>query len=167
MGMRSAESWGPSPPQSPAVLMLVRRLIGVALRQQSQDCLYLNIWTPKSGSGRRPVLVWIHGGAFILGSGSTPIYDGAPIARTGNAVVVTINYRLGALGYLNLQEFFPEQTATNLGVRDQIAALEWVRDRRIGRGHECCDAARDADRQRPLSPCHRSERRSAQRVITR
>ncbi len=73
-------------------------------------------------------MLWIHGGAFMMGSGSTGIYDGSAIARAGDVVVVTINYRLGALGYLNLREVFPEQAAANLGVRDQIAALRWVRD---------------------------------------
>ena len=125
-GARRAVRYGPSAPQSAAVMMLVRRLIGAALRQQSQDCLYLNVWTPQTDRRRRPVLVWIHGGAFILGSGSPPIYDGSFMA--GDVVVVTINYRLGALGFLNAREILPEQPATNLGVRDQIAALEWVRD---------------------------------------
>jgi len=127
-GVRSAEDWGASAPQSPAMMMLLRRLIGVALRDQSQDCLHLNIWTPATDDARRPVMVWIHGGAFLMGSGSTRIYDGASMARRGNVVVVTLNYRLGALGFLNLGEFFPGQASDNLGMRDQVAALEWVRD---------------------------------------
>lgn len=125
---RPAEAYGPSAPQSPAGQTLVRGLIGVALRQQSQDCLYLNIWTPATDGRRRPVLVWIHGGAFIMGSGSTRIYDGAPLAEIGDVVVVTINYRLGALGFLDVSGVFPESGVSNLGVRDQIAALAWVRD---------------------------------------
>ena len=131
-GERRADRYGPSAPQSPAVMMLVRRLIGAALQQQSQDCLYLNVWTPATDKRRRPVLVWIHGGAFILGSAAPPIYDGSFLA--GDVVVVTINYRLGALGFLNAGEILPEQPATNLGVRDQIAALEWVRDNIEGFG---------------------------------
>ncbi|MCP4036306.1 MAG: carboxylesterase family protein [bacterium] len=127
-GIRNTQDWAASAPQSPAVMMLVRRLIGVALREQSQDCLHLNVWAPKARKGRRPVLVWIHGGAFIMGSGSTNMYDGASLAREGDVVVVTLNYRLGALGFLSLRDVFPEQASSNLGLRDQIAALEWVRD---------------------------------------
>jgi para-nitrobenzyl esterase len=127
-GVRHARTFGASAPQSPDVMLLVRRLIGVGLRQQSQDCLYLNVWTPGTDAARRPVLVWIHGGAFLMGSGSTRLYDGSHLAKAGGAVVVTINYRLGALGFLNLREIFPGRAATNLGLRDQIAALEWVRD---------------------------------------
>ncbi len=127
-GVYQAKGYGPSAPQSPGMMLLVRRLIGVALQQQSQDCLYLNVWTPEADRQRRPVLVWIHGGAFIMGSGTPPIYDGSFLAKTGDVVVVTINYRLGALGFLNACEILPEQPATNLGLRDQIASLEWVRD---------------------------------------
>ena len=133
-GVRRASSFGASSPQSPAMFMLVRRMIGVALREQSQDCLYLNVWTPSADAKRRPVLFWIHGGAFIMGSGSTGIYDGAALARSGDVVVVTINYRLGALGFLNLKDRYPAETETNLGVRDQVAALEWVRDNIDGFG---------------------------------
>jgi para-nitrobenzyl esterase len=94
------------------------------------DCLSLNIWTPGLDDTRRPVLVWIHGGGFLVGAGSTPIYDGKDLARRGDMVVVTINYRLGALGYLHLGGLLGGDFAhsSNLGVRDQIAALEWVRD---------------------------------------
>ena len=69
---------------------------------QSEDCLYLNVWTPRADGARRPVLVWIHGGAFTIGSGAQSIYDGAPLAKRGDVVVVTVNYRLGALGFLRL-----------------------------------------------------------------
>ena len=69
-----------------------------------QDCLYLNVWTPGLDNRKRPVLVWIHGGGFSGGTGGTPIYDGTALARRGDAVVVTINYRLGALGFVNLNE---------------------------------------------------------------
>jgi len=75
-------------------------------------------------------MVWIHGGAFILGSGGTSMYDGTRLAKRGDVVVVTINYRLGALGYLNWESVggAGESPHANLGVRDQIAALEWVRN---------------------------------------
>jgi para-nitrobenzyl esterase len=133
-GVRSALEFGPSAPQTAAVIapltLFYRRLIGAPLRRQSQDCLYLNVWTPKVDSRRRPVLVWIHGGAFMMGSGATPLYSGTHFARRGDVVVVTLNYRLGALGFLNLRQLRPgdETAPSNLGLRDQIAALEWVRD---------------------------------------
>jgi len=90
---------------------------------ESEDCLYLNIWTPVADNEKRPVMFWIHGGAFITGGGGVPIYDGSVLAKRGDVVVVTINYRLGAFGY----SYIPGVTA-NVGQMDQIAALEWVRD---------------------------------------
>jgi para-nitrobenzyl esterase len=124
-GVRSAVEPGPVAPQNPSVL---GPLIGVDLRTASEDCLTLNVWTP--GPGRRPVMVWIHGGAFVMGAGSQPIYDGAQLARRGDVVVVTLNYRLGALGFLRLDDLAPGvlPAAGNQGLLDQIAALEWVRD---------------------------------------
>jgi para-nitrobenzyl esterase len=131
-GVRSARSFGQAAPQVGPVNRLVRTFIGVADVAQSQDCLYLNVWTPAADSRRRPVLVWLHGGAFIMGSGSTVLYDGARLARRGDVVVVTLNYRLGALGYLNWRSLASGSgdglPPANLGLRDQIAALEWVRD---------------------------------------
>jgi para-nitrobenzyl esterase len=92
-----------------------------------EDCLFLNIWTPAIDDARRPTMVWIHGGSFFDGSGSTPLYDGAAFARDG-IVLVTINYRLHTLGFLYLDEFFDDATGTgNLGIQDQVAALQWVR----------------------------------------
>ncbi|MHA2218882.1 MAG: carboxylesterase/lipase family protein [Candidatus Hodarchaeales archaeon] len=93
------------------------------LEPESEDCLNLNIWTPATDNEKRPVMFWIHGGAFMMGSGISPIYEGSTLAKRGNVVVVTINYRLGALGYL----YIPG-VAANAGQLDQIAALEWVRD---------------------------------------
>ncbi len=110
------------------MLWLARRLIGSASDKQSQDCLYLNVWTPVADRRRRPVLVWIHGGAFVLGSGAAGLYDGSQLAQRGDVVVVTINYRLGALGFLDLSQVLPGAAVANAGLRDQIAALEWVRD---------------------------------------
>jgi len=106
------------------------RFLNAGGARQSEDCLYLNIWTPGLDGARRPVLVWIHGGGFLIGAGSTPIYEGQSLSRRGDMVVVTINYRLGALGYLHLNGVWGEEfaEASNAGVRDQIAALEWVRD---------------------------------------
>ncbi|MFX1363831.1 MAG: carboxylesterase/lipase family protein [Promethearchaeota archaeon] len=93
------------------------------LEPESEDCLTLNIWTPSADNGKRPVMVWIHGGSFIIGSGKDAFYEGSKLANRGNVVVVTINYRLGAFGYL----YIPGVTA-NVGQFDQIAALKWIRD---------------------------------------
>ena len=88
----------------------------------SEDCLFLNIWTP-SRTGRYPVLVWIHGGAYVAGSGEEAAYDGGALCLQGNMVVVTISYRLGAFGYL----YSEEVGIRNLGMKDQITALRWVK----------------------------------------
>jgi para-nitrobenzyl esterase len=94
----------------------------------SEDCLTLNIWTPAHDDGRRPVLVWIHGGGFNEGSASVPIYRGASLAGR-DIVVVTINYRLGLFGFLAHPELTAEAGTgipSNFGLQDQIAALRWV-----------------------------------------
>jgi para-nitrobenzyl esterase len=98
--------------------------------EMSEDCLYLNVWAPVPKGGQRlPVLVWIHGGGFFLGSGSFPLYDGAALARQG-VVVLTINYRLGPFGFFvhpALAKGSPDGTSGNYGLMDQVAALRWVR----------------------------------------
>jgi para-nitrobenzyl esterase len=95
----------------------------------SEDCLYLNVWTPaEKGDSKLPVMVWIHGGAFNFGSASLPEYDGRNLARKG-VVVVTLNYRLGPLGFLVHPLLSAESargTSGNYGLLDQIAALHWV-----------------------------------------
>jgi len=102
----------------------------------SEDCLYLNVWTPANGgdpstrSGSRPVMVWIHGGAWTRGSGSTPTYDGAALAKKG-VVVVTTNYRLGVFGFLAHPDLTAESTqhaSGNYAILDHVAALKWVRN---------------------------------------
>ena len=93
-----------------------------------EDCLYLNIWTTARSGDELPVLVYIHGGGFGEGSGSIDVYDGEALAKK-NLVVVTINYRLGVLGFLSHPELTaasPDQTSGNYGMLDQVAALEWV-----------------------------------------
>lgn len=128
-GVRQARRFGATAPQSgPATRVL--RGISPPPSAQSEDCLTLNVWTPGLDGRRRPVLVWIHGGAFVLGTGSTGLYAGARLALEGDVVVVTLNYRLGALGFLNLRAVRPgdEEAFANLGLLDQIAALTWVRD---------------------------------------
>ncbi len=96
----------------------------------SEDCLTLNVWTPRAdASAKLPVMVWIHGGAFVIGAGSQGIFDGTALARRG-VVVVTFNYRLGALGFFShpaLDAAAPGGPV-NFGLLDQIAALKWVRD---------------------------------------
>ncbi len=95
----------------------------------AEDCLTLNVWTQGCDDAARPVMVWIHGGAFILGSGSSPMYDGAAFAQRG-VVLVSVNYRLGALGFLRLKDVTGGAIPStgNEGLLDQIRALEWVRD---------------------------------------
>lgn len=92
----------------------------------SEDCLSLNIWTPPVSDEKRPVMVWIHGGAFVGGSGD--IYDAGRLAARGGIVVVTINYRLGTLGFLAHPALGPGTDVGNYGLADQQAALRWVRD---------------------------------------
>jgi para-nitrobenzyl esterase len=97
---------------------------------QDEDCLRLNVWTPAVDTAKRPVMVFIHGGGYLLGSNADPLYDCGNLARRGDLVAVNINYRLGALGYLDLSTVGGDEyiDSGNLGVLDQVAALEWVRD---------------------------------------
>lgn len=96
---------------------------------QSEDCLFLNVWTPGVDRARRPVMVYLHGGAYSTGSGSDPLYDGARLARRGDVVVVTLNHRLNLFGYASLARVAPGFEASgNAGQLDLILALEWVRD---------------------------------------
>lgn len=96
---------------------------------QSEDCLYLNVFTPGCDGARRPVMFWIHGGGFTHGSGSEALYDGGRLARRGDLVVVTINYRLGAFGYAHPATRIPGRgLANNCGQLDAIAALRWVHE---------------------------------------
>jgi para-nitrobenzyl esterase len=99
------------------------------LRNRSEDCLYLNVWTPAASAGERlPVLVWIHAGAGIMGSAARPLYDGAALAKKG-VVVVSANYRLGIFGWFahpELTEESEHRSSGNYGALDQLAALQWV-----------------------------------------
>ncbi len=124
IGVRDATQFGAIAPQTEM------GSFGTLREPMSEDCLTLNVWSPSADDARRPVMVWIHGGSFVTGSGSTPWYDGTGFATHGDVVVVTINYRLGALGFLYLAEIGGEEyvTSGNNGLLDQIAALTWVRD---------------------------------------
>jgi len=95
--------------------------IGDFHADQSEDCLHLTVWTPAADHGRRPVVVWLHGGAWVTGAGALDWYDGTNLAVRGDMVVVAPNYRLGALGWLHV----PGETA-NVGLLDQEAAIDWV-----------------------------------------
>jgi para-nitrobenzyl esterase len=125
-GIRPASDFGAMAPQSPATP-------GFSLpgdpSEQSEDCLSLNVWTPGLDGLRRPVMVWIHGGGFSGGTGAGLLYRGEELARRGNVVVVTINYRLGALGFLGHRSLTDERdggVSGNWGLLDQVAALRWV-----------------------------------------
>lgn len=118
-GLRDATVHGPIAPQSPSRLAAA---MGRFTRPMDEDCLTLTIWTPAVDASDRPVLVWLHGGAWISGAGSLDWYDGATLARDGNMVVVGVNYRLGAMGYLK----HPDLAVADPGTQDQIAALAWV-----------------------------------------
>lgn len=121
-GVRDALSYGPKPPQPPYPPQ-VALLIPPELTSPGEDCLTLNIWSPDLGSAGRPVMVWIAGGLFEYhGTGASPWYDGSRFARDG-VVSVTINYRVGAEGFLYLGE-----GNANRGLLDQIAALQWVQE---------------------------------------
>ena len=119
-GVRDALTYGPKSPQTPYPPGWDLFLPELAV--PGEDCLNLNIWSPDLGSARQPVMVWIPGGAFELGTGATAYYDGSHFARDG-IVCVTINYRAGADGFLYLGE-----GNANRGLLDQIAALQWVQE---------------------------------------
>lgn len=128
-GVRSARLPGAISPQIIAPSMFVAAADQPLEQEpQSEDCLYLNVWTPGLDGARRPVMVWIHGGGFTGGSGSSGAYKGSRLAARGDVVVVTTNYRLGALGFLNLDQVTNGRIPAtgNEGLLDQTDALEWV-----------------------------------------
>lgn len=122
-----ATAFGPVSPQPRSPIPM-----GLGTRAD-EDCLFLNVWAPSDvePGDARPVMVWVHGGAYIFGSGSQPLYDGTVLAGGSDVVVVTINYRLGALGFL---DFSSDGFDTNIALRDVLAALRWVQDNIAGFG---------------------------------
>lgn len=124
-GVREAFQYGPSAPQDRTSEPI------------SEDCLFLNVWTPGiDDGGKRPVLFYIHGGAYSHGSGSHPLYDGRRLAAEGDVVVVTVNHRLNAFGYLYLRRFGGQCYADsgNCGQLDLVLALQWLRDNIVAFG---------------------------------
>jgi para-nitrobenzyl esterase len=124
--VRDAIAFGSSAPQLPASSDPLGAWYS-ALEPMSEDCLFLNVWTTGT-AGKRPVMVWLHGGAWVSCAGSAPGFDGTGLARDGD-VVVTINHRLNLFGYLKLDD--PDDQfaqSGNAGVLDMVAALRWIRD---------------------------------------
>ena len=126
-GVRQANRMGPIAAQ---IRTPIEDMLEITDGEKSEDCLYLNLWTPGLDGAKRPVMVWIHGGAFNTGGGHVLAYRGDHLSVRGDVVVITINYRLGAFGFLNLIDAtegkLPAAGAEGLG--DQIAALIWVRE---------------------------------------
>ncbi len=124
-GERDCTEFGEIAPQTMGTMVPVDSGL-----RMGEDCLWVNVWAPGSPAVTeepRPVMVWLHGGAYCLGTAAQGIYDGRKLVETGGVVVVGVNYRLGALGFLDLSALGPD-FVPNLGLHDQIAALEWVRD---------------------------------------
>jgi para-nitrobenzyl esterase len=133
-GVRDAVDWGSKAPQLPGggaeFTMLLDRANGM-LGSPGEECLVVNVWTPALRDGRRrPVMLRIHGGGFTSNTGNNRIYAGHSTARRGDVVYVTVNHRLGCLGFLNLADLAGPEYANsgNAGMLDLVAALEWVRD---------------------------------------
>ncbi|HYG42383.1 MAG TPA: carboxylesterase family protein, partial [Bordetella sp.] len=119
-GDRDASRPGPVAPQLPSRL---REAMGDFDVPQSEDCLHLTVWTPGADLGKRPVVIWLHGGAWQSGGGALPWYDGSQLAGQGDLVVVAVNYRLAALGWL-----YVPGVAANMGLLDQELAIDWVHE---------------------------------------
>jgi len=124
-GVRDCVDFGPMAPQGHGTAVPID-----AGLEMDEDCLSVNVWAPRPDGNPRPVMVWIHGGAYCLGTAAQGIYNGRILSTLGDVVLVSFNYRVGALGFLDLSSFSTAGRVfeTNCGLRDQVAALEWVRD---------------------------------------
>ncbi|MBW0106167.1 carboxylesterase family protein [Pseudonocardia sp. KRD291] len=133
-GVRDAFTPGPACPQLPSPFAA---LFGDPTEPQSEDCLHLTVWTPATDDAARPVLVWLHGGSYLTGSGNLPRYDGAELAAEHDAVVVLVTYRIGVLGFPPFADAVPmspdgdgfgtgSEPVRNVGAWDLLAALQWV-----------------------------------------
>jgi len=129
-GIRQVKKYGAISPQNPMPGGNAPGMPDFGNQPQDEDCLFLNVWTPGLDDARRPVLFWIHGGAFIIGSGTEAFLEEGRLVRRGGIVIVSSNYRLGAFGFMNLKEITGGKIPAtgNEGLLDQIAALDWVRD---------------------------------------
>lgn len=129
-GVQPAKGFGSVAPQQEQPITEIQKSILLVREPHSEDCLFLNVWTPGLDDARRPVMMWIHPGGWEFGAGSQPNYDGSAPARRGDVVVVTINFRLGALGFLNLNEVTGGKIPStgNEGTLDHIAALQWINE---------------------------------------
>jgi para-nitrobenzyl esterase len=131
-GIKDATEYGPSCWQQIEVPTKTELFRSKGVNSMSEDCLVLNVWTRGvNDSGKRPVMVWLHGGGFSYGAGdSNPCYNGASLARKEDVILVSVNHRLGVFGYLYLEEIAGEKYAGsgNAGMLDLVAALEWIRD---------------------------------------
>ena len=139
LGAPAMQMYTPSGPRTTDFTRQIQSIFptGGESKIDNEDALFLNVWTPdtpteddEDTSGKRPVMVWFHGGGYAYGSGGWPAYDGRNLAEKGNVVVVTVNHRLNAFGYMYLGDRFGEKYAKsgNLGNLDLVASLEWVRD---------------------------------------
>jgi para-nitrobenzyl esterase len=128
-GIKETVEWGPEAPQGPHT-EIPEVAATIPKTSISEDCLHLNVWTNGLDSKKRPVMVWLHGGGFTSGSGSYTMYDGGNMARKHDTVNVTINHRLNSFGFLYLADIggAKYEHASNAGMLDAVAALEWVRD---------------------------------------
>jgi para-nitrobenzyl esterase len=128
-GIKDTVEWGPEAPQGPHT-EIPEVAATIPKQTVSEDCLHLNVWTNGLDSRKRPVMVWFHGGGFTSGNGSYTMYDGGNMARKHDTVNVTVNHRLNSFGFLYLAEIGGAKyaQASNCGILDAVAALEWVRD---------------------------------------
>src|SRR5579864_1757859 len=133
-GVRDASAYlghAPQLPGRPERRPELRTILGPPdATPEGEDCLTLNVWTPGLGDGKRPVMVWLHGGAFAYGSGNRAVTEGANLARRGDAVVVSVNHRLNIFGFLHLADIAGGRFAHsgNAGMLDLVAGLQWVHD---------------------------------------
>jgi para-nitrobenzyl esterase len=130
-GVRDATRIGPRCPQPPTPGLMPEEAVDLDYGAMSEDCLYLNVWTAAvDTAAKRPVMVWFHGGGYAVGSGGSVRYDGSNLARKRDMVVVTVNHRLNAFGFLDLSSVGGAKFADsgNVGMLDIVAALEWVHD---------------------------------------
>jgi len=130
-GVKDTLEWGPEAPQVSPHTEIPEVRATIPATGMSEDCLRLNVWTNGFGrNDKRPVMLWLHGGGFTSGNGSYTMYDGGNLARKRDVVTVTINHRLNSFGFLHLTELGGEKysQASNVGMLDAIAALQWVHD---------------------------------------